>query len=182
MLEAPTQITHEDLATEAIALIRQAGCEYGEIRLCRYRDRSLTAHDRSLSNLSDRVSSGFGIRVLHQGSWGFAASHRRSSAEVSRIVALAVEIAKGSHLTQQTPVKLVPVEAYRDNYRTPIEIDPFTIPIEEQAELLLEINERLLGYGDRGIKKASSFLRFTQEEKTFASTEGSLITQTIYRS
>ncbi len=182
MLEAPTQITHQDLATEAIALIRQAGCEYGEIRLCRYRDRSLTARDRSLSNLSDRVSAGFGVRVLYQGSWGFAASPRRNSAEVRRIVALAVEIAKGSHLTQQTPVKLVPVDAYRDSYRTPIAIDPFTIPIQEQAALLLEINERLLGYGDRGIKKASSFLRFTQEQKIFASTEGSLIEQTIYRS
>jgi TldD protein len=48
--------------------------------------------------------------------------------------------------------------------------------------LLLNINEKLLAYGDKGVKKASSFLRFSQENKLFASTEGSVIDQTIYRS
>ena len=182
MVQAPTKITNQELATKAIDLIRQAGCEYGDIRLCTYRKQSLTARDRSLHNLADDVSSGFGVRVLLDGAWGFAASHRQSLAEVTRIVNLAVEIAKGSRLTQQEPVRLVPVAAYQDKYITPIQIDPFTIPIAEKAELLLNINEKLLSYSDRGLKKASSFLRFSQEDKIFASTEGSLIEQTIYRS
>lgn len=182
MVKAPARISNRDLASIAIDAIRKAGCEYGEIRLCCYRHQNLTARDRSLSRLEDNVSSGFGVRALHKGAWGFAASHRRTEEEVARIVALAIDIAKGSHLTQQTPVRLAPVEAYRDSYSTPIAIDPFEIPIGEKAELLLEINERLLEYGDRGIKKASSFLSFTREDKTFASTEGSEIEQTIYRS
>lgn len=167
---------------QAVELIRQAGCEYGDIRLCTYRHQNLTARDRSLSNLADNVSSGFGVRVLFKGAWGFAASHRQTPEEVVRIVALAVEIAKGSHLTQQTPVRLARVEAYRDTYITPIDIDPFAIPIGEKAELLLTINDRLLGYEAEGVKKAYSFLRFTREDKIFASTEGSAIEQTIYRS
>jgi TldD protein len=122
------------------------------------------------------------VRVLLDGAWGFAASPHKTPAEVERIVALAVEIAKGSRLSQQTPVQLAPVEAYRDTYITPIEIDPFTIPITEKADLLLQLNEQLLSYSERGIKKAYSFLGFTREDKTFASTEGSLIQQTIYRS
>lgn len=172
----------EKLALQAIDLIRQAGCEYGEIRLCHYRHQSLTAHDRSLKNLSDKVSSGFGVRVLRDGAWGFAASHRQTPEEVSVVVRRAVEIAKGSYLTQKEPVRLVPVETHRDRYITPIEIDPFTIPIREKAELLLTINDRLLSYSEGGIKKATSFLRFAQEHKVFANTNGSLIEQTIYRS
>jgi TldD protein len=182
MVQAPARMTAKELATLAIALIRQAGCEYGDIRICTYRHQNLTARDRSLNNLSDHVSSGFGVRVLLNGAWGFAASGRKTPEEIGRIVTLALEIAKGSHLTQQEPARLVPVEAYRDSYLTPIETDPLEIPIAEKAELLLGINERLLAYGDRGIKKAYSFLRFTKEEKTFASTEGSLIEQTFYRS
>jgi len=181
MVQAPTQ-TATDLATLAISLIHQAGCEYGDVRLCTYRSQNLTARDRSLSNLSDNVSSGFGVRVLLNGAWGFAASPHKSAAEVERIVALAVDIAKGSHLSQQTRVQLVPVEAYHDTYITPIEIDPFTVPITEKADLLLTLNEQLLQFGDKGIKKAYSYLRFTREDKTFASTVGSLIQQTIYRS
>ena len=182
MVQAPARITTEELALLAIDLIRQAGCEYGDIRICTYRHQSLTARDRSLSKLSDNVSSGFGVRVLQDGAWGFAASHRQTPEEITRIVALAIEIAKGSRLSQQEPVRLVPVEAYRDTYITPIQIDPFDIPISEKAQLLLDINDQLLSYSDKGIKKAYSFLRFTREDKTFASTEGSLIQQTIYRS
>ena len=182
MVQAPAPITTTDLATLAIEAIARAGCEYGDVRFCTYRSQNLYARDRSLSQLSDNVSSGFGVRVLLDGAWGFAASPYKNPAEVERIVALAVEIAKGSRLSQQTRVQLAPVQAYRDTYITPIEIDPFTVPITEKADLLLRLNEQLLRYSDHGIKKAYSFLRFTREEKTFASTEGSLIQQTIYRS
>ena len=182
MVQAPQKLTTQELANLAVQLIEQAGCEYGDIRICNYRNQNLTARDRSLKNLSDNVSSGFGVRVLLDGAWGFAASSRKTADEITRIVHLAVEIAKGSRLSQQNPVKLAPVAAYQDKYLTPFQIDPFDVPIGEKAELLLNINDRLLSYSDRGIKKASSFLRFTKEDKVFASTEGSLIEQTIYRS
>lgn len=182
MVQAPPQKNTQELATIAVDLIRQAGCEYGDIRICHYRQQNLAARDRSLNRLADNVSSGFGVRVLLNGAWGFVASHRITPEEITKIVNLAVETAKGSHLTQQQPVKLVPVEAYQDKYITPIQIDPFEVPIQEKAELLLNINERFLAYGDKGIKKAYSFLSFSQEEQIFASTVGSVIEQTIYRS
>ena len=96
MVQAPPQATTQELANLAVNLIRQAGCEYGEIRLCNYRNQRLSARDRSLKNLADNDSSGFGVRVLLDGAWGFAASHRKTAAEVTRIVNLAVDIAKGS--------------------------------------------------------------------------------------
>jgi len=181
MVQTPIKTATSDLAESAIAQIRQAGCEYGDIRLCRYRTQNLRASDRSLNTLSDNVSSGFGVRVLLDGAWGFAASYQQTPEEIARVVALAVEMAKGSRLSQQEPVRLVPVPAYRDSYTTPIEIDPFSIPIAEKAELLLELSDRLLS-ADPIIKKAFAFLRFAREDKVFASTEGSLIEQTLYRS
>ena len=182
MVQAPPQQTDRELAAIAVDSIRQAGCEYGDIRICHYRRQNLSARDRSLSRLSDNISSGFGIRVLLNGAWGFVASHRITPEEIDRVVHLAIETAKGSHLTQQQPVKLVPVEAYQDKYITPIQIDPFEVAIQEKAELLLNINEQFLSYEDKGIKKAYSFLNFTKEDKIFASTVGSEIEQTIYRS
>lgn len=181
MVQTPTQTTVTELAQLAVERIRQAGCEYGDIRLCTYRSQNLMARDRSLGNLTDHLSSGMGVRVLLQGAWGFAASHRQTPQEILRLVNQAIEIAQGSRLSQLAPIRLAPVEAYQDTYVTPIEIDPFTIPIAEKADLLLSINEQLLSYSEQGIKKAYSFLRLGREEKTFASTEGSLIEQTIYR-
>lgn len=182
MVQLITKISANELANLAVDLIRKSGCEYGDVRFCSYRRQNLYARDRSLSQLSDNVSSGFGVRVLLDGAWGFAASHSKTPAEIARIVALAVEIAKGSRLTQKEPVRLVPVEKYVDTYITPIAIDPFSVPVADKAELLLTINERLLAHGAQGIKKASSFLQSSREDKVFASTEGSLIEQTIYRS
>ena len=182
MVQLITKISANELANLAVDLIRKSGCEYGDVRFCSYRRQNLYARDRSLSQLSDNVSSGFGVRVLLDGAWGFAASHSKTPVEIARIVALAVEIAKGSRLTQKEPVRLVPVEKYVDTYITPIAIDPFSVPVADKAELLLTINERLLAHGAQGIKKASSFLHFSREDKVFASTEGSLIEQTIYRS
>jgi TldD protein len=102
MVQTPLAITNQtSLAQLAIQLIKQAGCEYGDIRICRYRKQNLTATDRSLNNLSDQINSGFGIRVLWKGSWGFAASHEQTPEEITRIVQLAVEIAKGSYLTNK---------------------------------------------------------------------------------
>ncbi|ERN39999.1 putative Zn-dependent protease [Rubidibacter lacunae KORDI 51-2] len=182
MVQTPTRTAAAtELADLAIGTIRAAGCEYGDIRICRDRVQNLAARDRSLSSLSDNVSAGFGVRVLWKGSWGFAASPRQTPEAIARVVALAVEIAKASHLTQQEPVRLAPVEAYRDTFTTPIAIDPFDVPVDEKATLLLELNERLLS-SDDAIAKAYSFLRFSHQEKTFASTVGSLIEQTIYRS
>ena len=173
-------ITNTELAQQAIAAIAAAGCEYGDVRFCHYRKQNLLARDRSLQQLSDRTSAGFGIRVLWQGAWGFAASPHRSPAEVARVVALAIDIAKASHLTQRDPVRLAPVAAHRDTYTTPIEVDPFAIPVEAKAELLLSLTDSLLTQpGD--IKKAYAFFRCSREEKLFASTEGAFIEQTLYR-
>ena len=176
-----TRYSTTDLANLAIQKLHQTGCEYGEIRLCRYRTQTLMARDRSLTTLSDNISSGYGIRVLLNGAWGFAASNEKTPDAVTRTIHLAIEIAQGTHLTQQTPVRLAPVEAYQDTYTTPIEINPFDIPIQEKANLVLSLNEQLLQYESQGVKKAFSFLSFSQEDKTFASTEGSHIQQTIYR-
>ncbi|MEM6614279.1 MAG: DNA gyrase modulator, partial [Cyanobacteria bacterium P01_C01_bin.72] len=63
MVQAPLQTTKE-LAVLAVDLIRRAGCEYGDIRICHNRSQRLSARDRSLNRLSDNVSSGFGVRVL----------------------------------------------------------------------------------------------------------------------
>ncbi|MEC4803183.1 MAG: TldD/PmbA family protein [Jaaginema sp. PMC 1079.18] len=183
MVQTPTKrASAPELAALAIDLIRQGGCEYGDIRICRDRVQRFVACDRSLSTLADNTSSGFGVRVLLDGAWGFAASPRQTPEEVQRIVQQAIETSKGSRLTQQNPVRLVPVAAYQDSYTTPIEIDPFDVPIAEKAELLLSINENLLSYEGKGIKKAFSRLIFNREDKLFASTVGSVIEQTLYRS
>jgi TldD protein len=100
--------------------------------------------------------------------------------EVARVAAAAVAQARANALTQLRPVELAPVDTYPDaSWRSPIEIDPFEVAIEDKVGLLLAANEAALGVA--GARFVNSSLVFVREEKTFASTEGTYTVQTVYR-
>ena len=69
--------------------------------------------------------------------------------------------------------------AYNDTWRTPVEKDPFAVPIAEKAELLLAVNAAALKI--EGAKFCASFMFLRNEDKLFASTDGSSIRQNITR-
>src|SRR5439155_19041493 len=84
----------------------------------------------------DSGSFGFGVRVIVDGAWGFAASPLVKPEEIARITAEAVEVAKANASLKNKPVELVPVPAYKDYWQTPHERDPFVVPIQEKLELI----------------------------------------------
>jgi TldD protein len=78
-------------------------------------------------------------------------------------------------------VELAPPERHADaRWSSPVEIDAFTVPIEEKVALLLQANEAALRV--QGARFVNSNMFFLKQEKTFASTDGSFIQQTINRS
>jgi TldD protein len=122
---------------------------------------------------------GFGVRTLVNGAWGFAASREISRDEVARVARQAVQQARANSLTLVRPVALAPVTATPNGeWHTPIEIDPFSVPVEDKVATLLAANAAALKAGARFVNSSMFFLR---EEKTFASTDGSFIVQTIHR-
>ncbi|MBW3630786.1 MAG: TldD/PmbA family protein, partial [Gemmatimonadetes bacterium] len=88
--------------------------------------------------------------------------------------------ARANAAARQRPVELAPVERVPDGrWQSPIQVDPFDVPIEEKVNLLFEANGAALGVA--GARFVTSSLFFLREEKTFASTEGTYTVQTIYR-
>jgi TldD protein len=169
----------KELARLALDAARSAGATYADIRFSRNRTQSLFTRERRVQGLVDNETMGFGIRALVNGAWGFAASREISRDEIARVARQAAQQAKANSLTVVRPVVLAPVTATPDGaWRTPIEIDPFTVPVEEKVAMLLDANAAALKAGARFVNSSMFFLR---EEKTFASTDGSFIVQTIYR-
>ncbi|MDB5033446.1 MAG: TldD protein [Chlorobi bacterium] len=167
------------LATIALETARKAGASYADIRINRYRNQYLGTREDKVQSISDDESFGFGVRVLASGAWGFAASTDVTQDSVMRAAKQAVAIAKANAKLQKEPVMLAPVAAFQDKWSTPIEINPFTIPIEEKVDLLLSINREALKA--KGAKFCESSLFQTNEKKFFASTDGSVIEQDIFR-
>ena len=170
---------HKTLADIALAAATEAGASYADIRIADYRSQSIRTREAQVQSTSDSVDSGFGIRVIAKGTWGFAASARIDEAEVVRVAKQAVKMAEVNAVLQREPLQLAPVAAHQAIWNTPIEIDPFEIPLLEKAELLLAINAEALKVDK--VSFCSSTFHFVKEHKFFASTEGSYIEQTLHR-
>jgi TldD protein len=170
----------DSLASVALEAARSAGADYADIRIATNRTQRAGTRERIVSGVMDSETSGFGIRVLVDGTWGFAASRDVTTEEVARVARVAVAQGRANRAAQLRPVELAPLDwTGRGEWRSPIEIDPFDIPIEDKVALLLDANEAAMGVA--GVAFASSNMSFLREEKFFASTDGVVTDQTIYR-
>ena len=164
----------------ALNTAKAKGATYADIRIVRRTTQGITVKNGAVQELELEESHGFGVRVLADGAWGFASSHDLTNEEVDRIATLAVTIAKVSAHANQEKVELGPQEVHKDTYRTPIEIDPFSVSLEDKIDVLLTTDKEARAV--KGVMVAASSMAFQKEEKTFASTEGSYIEQTIIES
>jgi TldD protein len=167
------------LAAAALSAARDAGATYADIRIADYRTQALRARENRIVSVSDDASSGFGVRVVAQGTWGFAASALLDEREVVAIARQAVALAKANSVLQRQPVQLAPTQPNVALYATPLERDAFDVPIEEKVERLLSINA--IALRQPAISFVDSSMTFVREHKYFASTEGSRIEQTLQR-
>ena len=172
---------YRELANRALDAARSAGASYADVRISRVRNQALSTRERQITGFQDGETFGFGVRVLASGAWGFVASRDLTLAEVERVGRLAVSQAKANAAARRRPVELAPAEVHRDaTWRSPIRVDPFEVSIEDKVGLLLAANDAALKV--QGARFVTSSMFFVREEKTFANTDGSFITQTIYRS
>jgi TldD protein len=170
-----------ELAMRALDAARMAGADYADIRINTNRMQALSTRDRRVTGLTDNVTSGFGVRVLVDGTWGFAASGSVAADEVERIAREAVAQARANREAQRRPVELAPAEVEPDGvWRSPIRVDPFEIPIEEKVEYLFQANEAALAVS--GVRVVTSNLRFLREDKFYANSEGTVTDQVVYQS
>lgn len=174
------QAQEQELAFRALDVARSAGATYADVRVSRNRSQRVSTREQQITGLSDNETMGMGVRVIADGSWGFAASSVLTPDEVARITRQAVAQARANAVTQLRAVELAPAEVHRDvRWSSPISVDPFSIAIEEKVSLLFNANQAALRV--RGVRFVSSALSFLREDKFFANTEGTVTDQTIFR-
>jgi len=167
-------------ADHALNAARAAGATYADIRIAAYRRQNISTREQRVRRTSDSEDRGFGIRVIANGTWGFAASSIITKNEIAKVAKRAVALAKTMSKLQREPVKLAPVKAaYQTVWNTPIRRDPFEVPLKDKIDKLLAINAAALKVN--GVTFCSSQMAFVREHKFFASTEGSYIEQTLHR-
>jgi TldD protein len=172
-------IDKDTLAALAISRAKKLGVSHADIRINRYRNESIFAREQLVQNVSRTQSFGFGVRVLVNGAWGFAASHRVKPDSVRRVTAQAVEIARANAVYQRRPIQMVPAAKVVASWKSAFRKDPFEVPLESKVEFLLKLNQAAMR--PKGASYVTSALSFHNEQKFYASTDGSRTEQYLIR-
>src|SRR5215204_388122 len=120
-------------------------------------------------------AAGFGVRVIHSGTWGFASSPIVTEDEIKRITRIATEVARASAIAKKTDVKLAPVQAYQAFWATPAEKNPDEIPRETKQDFVQKVVDAVLK--NKEVQNVNASVNISYEWKYFASSEGSYIEQ-----
>ncbi len=165
------------LIQNILDLAKMKGAAYADIRIVRRQNEEIEVKNGKVEALIHDEDFGFGIRVLFQGTWGFACSSKVTQKEMEAILGKALKIAKASSKAKGKEILFPSTVPVTDRYRTPTSIDPFDVAPETKINLLLKADEILRG--NKQVKISESFMGSYKTEKTFASTEGSYIEQEI---
>ncbi len=169
----------DDVVKRALAAATKAGASYADVRLVRRRNERVNTREDRIEHVGSSEEYGIGVRVIAKGAWGFSATPLVTVAEAERVAKQAVAIAHANSKLLERPVTLAPVPANVDVWQTPLVKDPFKIPLEDKAELLLAINAAAMKVA--GVKFVTSWYAAIQEWKIFASTDGAYIEQELVR-
>jgi len=169
----------KELADVALNTARSLGASYADARIGRYLNQYVFTREDKVQNVVNTESFGIGIRVITNGTWGFASTNNVSADGIRKATEQAVAIAKANAKIQKEPVELAPVESYGEvSWATPLKKKFIDVPISEKVDLLLSANNAAM---KNGASFVNSALFMVNEQKYFASTEGSYIDQDIHR-
>jgi len=171
--------TKKKLADVALNAAKSSGATYCDVRIGRYLRQFVVTREDKVQNVVNTESTGIGIRVIAKGSWGFAATSDLSNDAVAKATAQAVAIAKANARLRSEPVQLAPTKGVGEvSWKTPIVRNSMEVPIKDKVDLLLGVNAEAIKAGASYI---NSTLFLVNEQKYFASTDGSYIDQDVHR-
>lgn len=167
------------LADAALNTAKSAGATYCDVRIGRYLRQFVMTREDKVQNVVNTESTGVGIRVIANGAWGFAATNDLSNDAVARATARAVAIAKANAGLLIEPVQLAPVKGVGEvSWKTPLLKNAMEVPVKDKVDLLLGVNAAAL---EAGASFVNSMLFLVNEQKYFASSDGSYIDQDVHR-
>jgi TldD protein len=168
----------KDLTNRALNTATSLGATYADVRIVDRTEQMVNTKNGAVATVNQSQDFGFGVRVTADGAWGFASSALLNAAEIDRVTARAVDIARASALVQKNGgVDLGPPVSHVGQYQTPVEIDPFNVPLEQKIDILLQADAEMQRV--QGIRVAQGNIVSLREQKTFANSEGSFVEQEI---
>lgn len=170
----------KDIAYEALNIALEGGASFCEVRVLKKRYQGINVKNEIVESLVDQTEEGIGIRVIVNGSWGFAGTSILERDRIVETARRALQIARASSLAKKSDVILSPAPKIITTWSNKIKINPFDVPLDKKVSLLLEAAKIMSKVKD--VKIAEGSMDFWETEKLFVNSEGSEILQHIIES
>lgn len=161
----------------ALDEVEDMGASYADVRMVNRKNQNLETRNKKVEAFSENSSQGLGIRVLFNGSWGYAGTNKTDERSIVETAKRALRLARAASRVKVLDVNLSEAPTVRDSYKTPYKTDPFTVPLEDKIQLLFQCDDIMAEESQVKIRKGN-FEAFN-EQKEYISTEGSDICQEI---
>ena len=168
------------LGARALGLARAANASWCDVRIALVEREELSVRNGEVAALEQDEVSGFGVRVMVDGCWGFASGYDLDPSEVERVTKLAIALAKSGRSAGPGRHQWADEPAWRDRWTSTWLIDPFTVPLDKKIDLLMRADAVLRQKPE--IVSTSCNLSFRRETQTFLSSAGAHIEQVVLRS
>ena len=168
----------KELLDAALDAATSSGATYADARGVDAYNEAIGVRGPIVESLDRNSSTGFGVRVLVDGAWGFASSAVLTTEEATRIARTAVEVARASATALSKPVELADEPAHQATWATAIVTDPFTVPLEDKVGLLTSATEMMEKVP--GVRVGRGTMDLIRQQTWFVSSEGTDIDQTIF--
>jgi TldD protein len=169
----------QDTLARALEAAKRGGAGYADARVVRRRTERIATREDHVVSVDATESYGVGVRVLVRGAWGFAATASVDGASAARAAEQACAMALAASTYVKKPVELAPCPAARDAWQTPMQIDPFAVPLADKAAFLLDLWP--MAHALPSVKFMSAWFEAVDEHKVLATSEGALVEQRVTR-
>jgi TldD protein len=136
-----------ELADAALDQARALGAQHADFRAERTRGQRIALSDGRLQSLSDGDDSGLAVRVVVDGTWGFAGAVDLTPEAARTAARQAVEVARVAAVMNTERIELAPEPAHGDvTWVSAYEVDPFAVAPKDKVDLLAEWSAGLLAH------------------------------------
>lgn len=151
------------------------GAGFVDVRAVERETTSIALQDGNADKLFRSSSVGLGVRVLVDGSWGFASGDGVSFDLGARLLDAAIAGAKASRAGREEEAAVADMPGQEGRMSTPFEIDPRSVPLSRKMELLEALDKAGLAAGEGKI--ANRVLSYSDgfQRETVVNSFGSLV-------
>src|SRR6185437_9884042 len=169
-------LPRHELGDAALSAAIAAGASHADLRVHRISTEIIQLRDGELETAVISREVGLSVRVIVDGTWGFASHAELAPSVAAKTARRAVHVATTLAPLNSERVELAPEPVYADaTWVSSYRIDPFTVPAAEKIAVLEDYSGRLLSAD--GINHVSAGLTAVKEQTFYADTFGSSITQ-----